>query len=127
MKTSSITFKSKSPNSLKRLITSELYFDFLSVLSPINKSSRPVVFCRGATLKNYAKFQGKKICWGLYLVNFAKEHRCFSVNFVILFRTSFLQNISEQLPLIEHLIVTSTVSKNDTLYLLKHGFFSKLS
>ena len=37
------------------------------ILHGISRSSRPEVFCEKATLKTYAKFTGKHLCWSLFL------------------------------------------------------------
>ena len=40
------------------------------ILHDISRSSRPEVFCKKATLKTYAKFTGKHLCWSLFLIKF---------------------------------------------------------
>ena len=66
-----------------------------------SRSSRPEVFCKKDVLKNFAKFTGKHRCQSLFsnkvagfrpatLLKKGLRHRCFSVNFAKILRTSFL-------------------------------------
>ena len=34
----------------------------------LNRSSHPEVFCKNGVLKNFAKFTGKHLCQGLFLI-----------------------------------------------------------
>ena len=76
-------------------------------LSTCQKQSLKV-FCEKDVLKKFAKFTGKHLNWILFLNKVAGlrpttllkkrlQHRCFSVNFAKLSRTTFLQNTSVQL------------------------------
>ena len=69
---------------------------------PVKKvrSSRPEVFGKKGVIKNFTKFTGKHLCESLFLNEvaalrpatlFKKKiwHRCFPVNFVKFFRTTF--------------------------------------
>ena len=41
------------------------------ILHGVSRSSRPGLFCkRVKTLKTYAKFTGKHLCWSLFLIKF---------------------------------------------------------
>ena len=64
------------------------------------RSSRPEVFCKLGTLRNFTKFTGKHLCQGLFLnkveglrpTTLLKKslwHRCFTVNFAKFLRTPF--------------------------------------
>ena len=55
----------------------------MPLLSDVNRSSRPEVFCIKVVFRNFAKFTGKHLCQRLFL------------NKVAGLRTPFLQNISE--------------------------------
>ena len=64
------------------------------------RNSRPEVFCKLGTLRNFTKFTGKHLCQGLFLnkvaglraANLLKKsfwHRCFSLDFAKFLRTPF--------------------------------------
>ena len=42
-------------------------------VNPLNRSSRPVVFCEKGVLKNFAKFIEKQLCHSLFLIKLQTE------------------------------------------------------
>ena len=56
----------------------------------LRKSSRPQMFLKIIVLKNFVSFTGKRLCWRLInLIKKKLQHRCFPVNIVKLFKSSF--------------------------------------
>ena len=56
----------------------------------LRKSSRPQMFFKIIVLKNFVSFTGKHLCWRLInLIKKKLQHRCFPVNIVKLFKSSF--------------------------------------
>ena len=68
-------------------------------VNPLNRSSRPVVFCEKGVLKNFAKFIEKQLCHSLFLIklqtetcNFIKKEtlaQVFSCEFCEISKNSF--------------------------------------
>ena len=63
---SQYNYRGKSPNWISSLIILLIKRLFGNV-----SSSRPEVFCKKGTLKNFAKFTGKRLCWSLFYNNIA--------------------------------------------------------
>ena len=64
---------------------------------PLDRSSRPEVFCKKAVLTNFAKLTGKDLCQSLFLIKnncvgcfcWLLWHGCFPVNLTKFIRTSY--------------------------------------
>ena len=56
-------------------------FDGISDLTlPMDRSSRPEVFCKKSVLRNLAKFTGKHLCQSLFLNKVAGRRPVFTQN-----------------------------------------------
>ena len=75
---------------------------YLNVI--FKKFNSQEVFCKTGVLKNFAKFTGEHLCWGLFfnnatglspatLLKRTLRHGCFPANLAEFLRIHFLQNI----------------------------------
>ena len=91
--------KKKKKNSGKKNL-------YLNVI--FKKFNSQEVFCKTGVLKNFAKFTGEHLCWGLFfnnatglspatLLKRTLRHGCFPANLAEFLRIHFLQNTSGRL------------------------------
>ena len=105
----------------------------------VEQKQPPEVFCKNDVLKNFTIFTEKRLYWSHFLNKVAGssclqpcifikkrlQHRCFSVNIVIFFRTSIMKNIWEELSLRKLAASALALFINADYLLTGYDFISK--